>query len=327
MAKQTTEDAPAGDDPRAELLTMPPSPDLGPVIEQVRNLVERHYAPRPFVAADPISGALAPGYMDEDGPHAIPATLFDDYLEAPRRRTGTAALTKIDSLIAHVNRFKDADSALFAIDDRTKPSIEAVLDYHPAGATSDPRFGKHRSRFDFPLSDEWQAWAKFDKEVFQMREFAEFLEDRIPDVLDMIPDEDSLPEDLARFVNLCGGSIASPNKLVELSRGLHVNENAAVTEAVNLGSGEGVISFRSEHTDAGGNRLNVPGLFLIGIPVFRHGPFYRLAARLRYRKTPGGIVFFYELWRADRAFDHAFGDACERVRVETELPLLFGKPE
>ena len=71
----------------------------------------------------------------------------------------------------------------------------------------------------------------------------------------------------------------------------------------------------------------MPGLFLIGLPVFRHGQFYRLAARLRYNKTPAGLIFWFDLWRGDRAFDDAFNEACELVAIKTALPLLFGKPE
>lgn len=71
----------------------------------------------------------------------------------------------------------------------------------------------------------------------------------------------------------------------------------------------------------------MPSIFLIGIPVFNNGPFYRIAARLRYRKNGGKIVFWYDLWRTDRTFDHAFSEAVERVKVETDLPVFIGKPE
>jgi hypothetical protein len=163
----------------------------------------------------------------------------------------------------------------------------------------------------------------------RMVEFAEFLEDRVIDVLHLIPEEDELSEDLQKFINAGGGEalIATPQRLVELSRGLQVNENSAIREVNRLNSGEAQILFTSEHTDGNGEPLRVPSLFLIGIPVFRNGPIYRLAARLRYRKTPTGIVFWYDLWRHDRTFDHAFKEACERASIETDLPLLLGAPE
>lgn len=305
-----------------------PSPDVGPIIQQVRELVDDHFIPKAVECVDPVTGATALALITKDGARPVPATMFSDYLKAPRRRQGTATLTDLDSFIAHVKRFMDSESALFAIDDRSAPSIEAVLNYHHAGpaANAATRFGDHRSRHAFPLSDEWTAWTEADKKVFPMGEFAAFLEDRIIDVI--VPDVgETLPDDLARFIAICGGNIATPTKLVELSRGLKVNENAVVREAINLSSGEGQIAFKVEHTGDNGERLNVPGLFLIGIPVFKGGVPYRLAARLRYRKTGEGLKFFFELWRADRVFDHAFREACHRAQSETGLPLLFGKPE
>lgn len=297
------------------------------VATEVRSIIEDYIKPVVGEIIEPGTGAKALAVITGTGVKPVDPEFFEGYRERPRLRVGTAILTHIDSLIDHVNRFKDEDSALFAWDDRKAPSITALLDYHRAGPEADPRLGKHRSRFDFPLSDEWKAWTEADGRQFGMAEFAAFLEDRIIDVIELIGGEDALPEDLARFINICGGNVASPSKLVELSRGLKVNEKSAVKEAINLSTGEAQIQFQAEHVDEYGAPLQVPNLFLIGIPVFKGGPLYRLAARLRYRKTAGPLSFFYELWRADRTFDHAFAEACERVRIETDLPLLFGRAE
>lgn len=303
--------------------------DLKGSIGEARELVEDYIKPEIRNIIDPSSGVDAPFTVTAGGAQVIPASAFNDYRPAPVRRTGTAHLTSLDSIIAHALRFKDADSAIFASDDRAAPAITVVLDYHREGADSDPRFGQHRAHFAFPLSDEWKAWTAHNGNPLKMVEFAEFLEDRIIDVLYIIPEEDELSEDLKKFISAGGGeaTIATPQRLVELARGLQVHESSAVREVRNLSSGEAQISFTSEHTDANGEPLRIPSLFLIGIPVFRNGPVYRIAARLRYRKTPAGVVFWYDLWRTDRVFDHAFKEACERAEIETELPLFFGKPE
>lgn len=298
------------------------------MVAEIRQLVEDYAKPK----IESISGAQG-GYaqfvITPGGAIPIPASAFDDWRDKPRFRHGTAAMLTLDSLIEHANRFKDADSALFANDDRKAPSITSVLDYHPQGAISSPRFGRHRATFNFPLSDEWKAWTESNKTVMKMATFAEFVEDRIIDILYLIPGEDELSDDLTKFISAGGGEavIATPQRLVELSRGLKVNEESVVKEVVNLNSGEGQILFESQHTNGSGQPLRVPSLFLIAIPVFRNGPLYRMAARLRYRKTVEGIVFWYDLWRADRVFDHAFAEGCERACVETELPIFFGKPE
>lgn len=294
------------------------------IINQARALVEDYAAPVIEWIKEPVTGVEAPVVVGKDGVAKLPSSIFDDYRAAPVRRAGTATLTELDSLIAHVNRFKDQDSILFASDNRASPSITAVIDYHRAGAESSPRFGEHRAKFTFPLSDEWKAWTAANKKAMRMIEFAAFLEDRIIDVLE---GGEELPEDMARFVKAIGGNIASPTKLMEIAVGLKVNEKSAVGETVNLSSGEGEISFVSQHTDGAGKPLKVPNLFLVGIPVFKGGPAYRIAVRLRYRKADGGLSFWYEMWREDRVFDDAFSEAVTRARDETGLPVLMGSPE
>ena len=294
------------------------------VIAEARTLVEDYVKPELVTVKEPITGVEAPAMLTAGGLQPVRSTVFDDYRATPTRRRGTASFLDLTSLIAHVSRFKDDDTVLFANDDRARPSLTAVLDYHRAGADAEPRFGQHRANFTFPVSDEWKAWTTGNAKPMSMLDFAAFLEDRIIDVLD---GGDDLPEEMQRFVKAIGGNIASPTKLMEVAVGLKVHEKSNVGETVNLASGEGEISFVSTHTDATGKPLKVPNLFLIGIPVFKNGPAYRIAARLRYRKRDGGLTFWYELWRHEAVFDHAFGEALERVRKETGLPVLLGTPE
>lgn len=314
--------------------------ETGGVVREARSLIEDYAKFEIRVVEEPATGTKALVAIGAGGVNPIASSVFDSYRERPLRLRGAATMLSLDSLIEHVNRFKDAESAIFADDNRAAPSLTAIYDYHErandgdiatalADATDIARNMLHRASFAFPLSDEWKAWMEQNGKAMPMAEFAAFIEDRIIDVLHIIPEEDELPEELKKFISSLGGEaiIATPQRLVELSRGLRVNEASAVREIVNLSSGEGQILFQAEHTDEHGFPLRVPSLFLIGIPVFRNDALYRLAARLRYRKTNGGIVFWYDLWRDDRVFDHAFRQACERVRIETDLPLLFGKPE
>ncbi|WP_112383336.1 DUF2303 family protein [Sphingomonas carotinifaciens] len=298
------------------------------VIAQARDLVEDYVKAEIVTVVEPATGIEVAAVRKGNDVSFLPPSMFDAYRTQPLHRLGSAVMLSLDSLIEHTNRFKDDDSVVFADDSRTAPSIIVVLDYHRAGAAADPRFGKHRSQFTFPLSDEWKAWVAKNAEPMGMADFAAFLEERIIDVL-YVEDDDGLSEDVARLIDTLGGreTIATPNKLMELARGLQINEAAVVQEAVNLASGEGIVRFQSTHTDEHGAPVKVPGLFLIGIPVFRNGPLYRVAARLRYRKAGGKIVFWYDLWRTDRTFDHAFQEAVERVKTDTGLPVLIGKPE
>jgi hypothetical protein len=256
----------------------------------------------------------------------------DEYRVRPERRRGISRVQDLASLIAQTNRFKDADSLLFASRDPQQPALMAVINYHRAGAEADdrPRFGDHRIVYPFPLADEWRAWTGQHGAKLSQGDFAAYLEDRILDVLPP-PESGDLTDErfpgLAQMTRLITSSWASPTTLVELSRGLSVRVGARVKEVRNLSTGEAQVQYETEHHDEGGAPLKVPQLFLIGIPVFDAGPAYRIAVRLRYRVSGPQITWSYELWRADLAFRHAFEEACRTARDETGLDLVYGAPE
>lgn len=248
---------------------------------------------------------------------------LDEYLVAPERRTGTAQLTELDSLIAHANRFKDVDSALFADPSPAAPSLTAVLNYHCVGPSGAPRFGNHRGVYTFPLSDEWRAWLASSGRKLSQGDFAAWLEDH---VLDVANPDDAGDASKALAATL-GCTFASPSRLLELSRGLSVRVGAKVQNAINTATGEVAMQFASEHQDERGAPLKVPTAFLLAIPVFRGGALYQVAARLRYRIDGGAIAWSFDLHRPERFFDHAFREACDRAKDGTGLPLFFGSPE
>ncbi len=301
------------------------------VFDATQEFVTEHLKPDVVNVTDPDTGLTVLAIVSNGAVEPVRADFFDNARDHPRFRRGTAAMTSIDSFIAHVNRFGDADTAVFADDNRLAPKLSAVLDYHRAdvdGRLGEFRHGKHRTTIAFPLSDEWKAWVKANGSIMSMGQFALFLEDRIGDIAIA---GDEFPEDVARFVTINGGEdrIADYATLVELSRGLKVFESAKVEEATNLSSGEGHIRFSVEHetrTQTGGS-VKVPTMFFIAIPIFNKGPFYRIGARLRYRKTAEGVKFWYDLYRSDRSFDHAFAEAVARVDAETPASVFYGAPE
>lgn len=248
---------------------------------------------------------------------------LDKLRTRPERRKGTAQLQTLESLIDHVNRFKGESSTLFAKPDQTAPSLTAVLNYHAAGASSPASFGDHRGVYRFPLSDEWTAWQQSNERKFTQEDFAAFIEDRILDVADPTKAGASVLD----FCQTIGATLASPSRLMDLSRGLQVHVSAKAVQATNLSTGEGQITYTEEHKDSAGGKLGVPGAFLLQIPVFRGDAPYQVPVRLRYRLKDGTITWFYSLYRTDKVFDHAFDLACKRAAEETGLPLFVGSPE
>lgn len=300
----------------------------GSALAATRDFVEEYIKPTFVQVHDPISGIMVPATLDKNGIEAVPVEVFDDYLPNPRDRRGTATLLDLDSFIAFVNRHRDEDSVVFADNDRDRPSFCAILDYNHAGDTTvSARHGRHRALHLLPRSDEWLAWTGANKELMSQADFAKFLEDRIVEVQD--PTHVSLSDAQTQFVNRLGGvgRIADHAQLMSLAMNFAVTDVQQVKTATTLQSGEMQIEFASEHVDQAGQKITVPSMIVIAIPVFKGGEPYQILARLRYRILHGSVTFFYELWRTDLVFDHAFKEASERVRLETESLVLLGKPE
>jgi uncharacterized protein YfdQ (DUF2303 family) len=271
-------------------------------------------------------GTKATLLLRADGSTTEAAGLFAPFRSRPERRSGTATHTDLDSFIAHVDRFMDEDSAIFAVTDRSAPRLLAVLDYHRIGSGGDPRFGCHRSSYAFPLSDEWEAWTGANKKAMSQRDFAEFMEGRI---VDIIPPPETLSRAAKILVERANVSFAGPEKIRDLARGILVHESAKAAESWNNQTGEREISYENTHatSDKDNKPLKVPGAFLIGIPLFTGGEHYELPVRLRYRVAQGQIVWFYELAQAEAVFDDAIRGAIQKVRAETDLPVFLGTPE
>lgn len=273
--------------------------------------------------------------------------IFDAELEFPERRKGTAVLTSLAAFIDHANRFKLENSAVF-LDDSNKnaPRLVSVFDYHwatrkelervdeadgPTAKISDhynpARWLQHRGVYAFPLSDEWNAWVNASKSWLDQREFATFLEDRLEDVL--------APEASGKagaFAEEYGFQLATKRRLLELSKGLSLRVEQRISNHQALSSGEVQFTFEERHADKdGAPLLNMPGGFVIAIPVFRGGELFSVPVRLRYRTAQqnGATVIRWSLapHNLEKVFEAAISDAQKAVENGTGLPVFRGKPE
>lgn len=242
----------------------------------------------------------------------------DELRSAPKRRKGTATVNTIAGFIDLVNYHKDESSAIFGVFDGSA-GLTAVIDYHTKD--NQPRFGAHRVRYPFPFTQQWQAWFKHDNQVFIQSDWGVFLEDRVADL--------ASPEDgeAGEFGRLFQTTFANPADMMQLSRGLALTVEANVKDFRILQSGEAEISYEEVHKDSRGEKLRVPGLFVVNIPIFVDDEPRRLIARLRYRKKDGRIVWFYSLYQAREIVRLAMAEALNRSGEETALPVYEGMPE
>jgi uncharacterized protein YfdQ (DUF2303 family) len=251
---------------------------------------------------------------------------YNEFREAPDRREGTATMTTLDSFIAHVNRHKNEDSVIF-MDDRDPKQVRliGVIDYNRQGADGAARFGRHRAVYSFPMSDEWNAWNDISRRELAQSEFATFIEDRIADV--------RAPADagasVRKFAEELHIELATPARLVEMSRKLALHMETRVMQATNTSTGEFAIQYEEQLTsnEPGGARASVPAGFFICIPMFRGGAGYPMPVRLRVAKSGGAIKFRIALYRADLALEDGLKLAMDKVKTDTKLPVFRGAPE
>lgn len=262
----------------------------------------------------------------------------------PARRTGTAKLATLQSLIDWSNRFKGPTSVLFANPDRSAPGLTCIADYHGAGeaqtdsTTPDPNanYGRHRGTYAFPLSKEWIRWTKVSGQPLDKDVMGQFIEDNAKDFMDPTPallnpgtvaPAHPWEERMQDIAEKIGGRFGQHLTLIHMSREFQVHEVSNLSVTSNRDTGESTIAFVNEHKAPSGQPMKIPNLFLIAIPVFESGALYRLPVRFQYRKTGGALKFALTIYDPDRALDDAFDEAVAKAVQDTTLPVFEGTPE
>lgn len=244
---------------------------------------------------------------------------IERYRLEPDRKRGKANATTLKSFIDLINRHKDEDSALFADANWPNPKLDAVIDYH--AAKGGPRHCQHRVVYSFPVTDEFKAWIDRDGKPFTQTEFASFIEEHAAELASPFDTERNEFEALFRV------AFATPTEMVTLSRGLQVNVEAQVKNHVTLQSGEGEIVFVEEHRSGTGEKIVVPGLFMVAVPAFLDGEPIRLPARLRYRVQGGKLSWHYQLYRWKFWLRDRVQKDLGEVQSETGIAAFEGSPE
>lgn len=247
--------------------------------------------------------------------------LIEEFRERPARKTGTARAFTLESFVDLTNRHKTTDSVIFADTNWREPSLTSVIDYHQIVQGGDPDNGKHRVHYAFPLSEEWSEWIGQDGQFMDQKDFAQWIEDHLPELATPHATE---VEALEQTFNL---AVARPNQMVALSRGLQVHVESRVKNSTTLQTGEGELLFEEEHRDAAGNKLSVPGLFILAIPPFFMGEPVRMPVRLRYRVANGQVKWMFKIYRPDVYITTQIEADLARAAEQTSLPPFRGKPE
>lgn len=234
--------------------------------------------------------------------------------EGPDRIEGTAHHQALDSFVAHVNRFKQPHSAVWA--NPAARELVAVLDYHEAVSASataaKPHWGKHRAVYPCPLSEAWAAWGHVNGLVLSQDDFAALLDSRDRELI-----QGTFP----------GGTVApAPSALISLANNLEVFSTCTARRERDPNTGRVKLSFTEEKGVAGGSVLPPPA-FLIQIPVFQDSLPVPLEVRLRVTVEEGHARFHLGIHAALEVLRNSFAQVCATVQKGTGLPVFMGTPE
>jgi uncharacterized protein YfdQ (DUF2303 family) len=244
---------------------------------------------------------------------------FEPWRTAPKRRNGTASVTTLESFCNLVNRHKDAHSVIFAKTDWPAPHLLAVIDYH--STHGEARFGTHRISYAFPITKEFETWMKLDGGLMEQAEFAIFLEEHAKELAEATESE------IVEYEPLFKERFAAPNRLIELSRDLEIYVGQRVKRQERIQTGERSVVFETEHKDANGQPVEIPGIFMVSVHAFVDGEAIRIPARLRYRVHGGEIRWGYQLYRPEFWLRERVKSDLVIAGEATGLPTFEGAPE
>lgn len=218
---------------------------------------------------------------------------------APRYIKQAVTLQTQDSLVEYVNRFKLADTVLFA--DIGANTIVAQVDYHAPGKATNVA---HRATLTLPFSEEWRLWGEISGKLKPQLEFARFLEENAADV-----------------------RAPSAAELLEACRDLQAHRKVNFTKAVRTNSDNENFEFTDETTAKTKGGLEIPTKFVLGLPVYFGEPDTEVHAFLRWKLDPseGGLSLGIQLHRIEHVRQAVFKLIVQGVSERTGCPAVFGK--
>lgn len=246
---------------------------------------------------------LTPGkvyaFHTPTGVHKVDLT-GDDYKDQPSRKTGTTTVRDAESFLAYWTKHHDTDSEVYA--DSERLTVTAVLDANTPDAA---RWAGHRVHLALRETTAWQQWTRQDGQLMRQEEFAEFLEDHLPELLE-----------------------PSSADMLEIAQSFQAAVKVDFQSASRLSSGQRQFQYvETQSTKAGQKgQLTVPETFVIGLVPFEGSEGYKLTARLRHRIGQNGLQLGYKLERPDEIRKTAFADVVKAIGEQIDTAVMNGTP-
>ena len=221
----------------------------------------------------------------------------------PNRKRGTTQLKDVDSLLAYCSDQAAMETSYIYAD----PDARKIVVVFNDSRSIHPGWRDHRAEFTAEYTQEFSKWLANNgtNKFMSQTDFAEFVEDNFADVTE-----------------------PAAQQLLEIATTIQATTGINFSSAKRLQNGQTQLAY-SETIEARAGAtgaLEIPKEFVLGLRIFKNGSGYKLRARLKYRLHAGGIKFWYELDRYERAVEDAFADYVKTVREKSGYTVLIGKP-
>jgi uncharacterized protein YfdQ (DUF2303 family) len=223
-----------------------------------------------------------------------------EHTGTPPRKSGVTTVRDAVSWLAYYGKHHDDSSEVYS--DSERLTVTAVLDAHSADEAS---WQGHRLTLALRTTDAWKQWIALDGKLMGQEQFAEFIEDHLPDLLE-------------------------PNSatMLEIAQSIQGVAKAEFQSGTRLSSGERKLAYVETINAKAGQKgeLVIPEQFIVGLVPFEGSDGYRLTARLRYRINGGPIQLGYKLERPADTLRTAFGDVVKDIAEQISEPVMNGTP-
>lgn len=252
----------------------------------------------PVHVGSSVFSVLPPGFRRDEITDAI-----EKAQPLRNRPQGTVHLGDVTSLLAYsADQVAQLQGYIYA--DPEGRTITAV--FNDQKSTLAPGWRDHRAVFKAEYTPEFSKWLGKNgpEKGMGQTEFAEFIEDN--------------------FADLAGDDAKT---LMDVATTIRATSGINFSSAKRLQNGQTQLTY-NETIDAkagADGALQIPQTFNLGLRIFKNGGGYKLTARLKYRLHSGGVKFWYELDRPERAVEDAFAGYVQEVRDKSGYTVLIGK--
>jgi uncharacterized protein YfdQ (DUF2303 family) len=228
---------------------------------------------------------------------------LESMLDKPLRRKGNTSLRDPESFGRFIREEATNQTRIYG--NLKEGRFKAVFNDHKGDGEPIAGWRDYTAAYTCPTSTEWQTWkAKSGVQMNQVQ-FAQFIEDNLPD-------------------------IAQPPaaEMLEVSRTLEAKKKVNFAQGIRLSNGQNELTYEEQiEGSAGKGKFKIPEEFVIGIPVLEGGLRYAVNCRLRYRIGDGGnLTMWYEIIRAHKIMEDAIHAVWKDIEEKTGKTIFNGDP-